>query len=201
MAGATRPVRLRHLYGEYVPPELSELYEQINDATQRLLATVSEFGDADTRQPSLLPGWTRGHVLTHVARNAEALSNLLNGARTGVPGRAYASPEARNAVIEEGAGRGAAELRADVASSAAAFSEAVSAMPDGAWQVTVSVLTYAPFPASQVLMGRLVELELHHADLGAGYTPADWPASFSQLDLPEPMLTQRQDRIAGNTLS
>jgi maleylpyruvate isomerase len=182
-----------------VPPELRELYEQIIDATERVLATVSKFGDADTQQPSLLPGWSRGHVLTHLARGAEALSNLLTGARTGVPTPAYASREARDAAIEAGARRGAAELRSDVARGAATFSDAVSAMPDHAWQVTVRVLGYAPFPASQLLTRRLVELELHHTDLGAGYTPADWPPSFSGLDLPEPMLSQRQDRIAAQT--
>lgn len=182
-----------------MPPELRELCEQINEATERLLATVSTFGDADTQQPSLLPGWSRGHVLTHLARGAEALSNLLTGARTGVPAAAYASQEARNADIEAGARRAAAELRADVARGAATFSEAVSAMPDHAWRATVHVLNYAPFPASQILTRRLVELELHHTDLGAGYTPADWPPSFSGMDLTDPMLSQRQDRIEGQT--
>jgi maleylpyruvate isomerase len=182
-----------------VPPELTELCKQIDDATQRLLATVDTFGDTDIQQPSLLPGWSRGHVLTHLARGAEALSNLLTEARTGVPTPAYASREARDAAIEAGARRGAKELRADVTSGAATFGEAVSAMPDHAWQVTVHVLGYASFPAPQILTRRLVELELHHTDLGAGYTPADWPPSFSGLDLPEPMLSQRQDRIAGQT--
>ena len=51
------------------------------------------------------------------------------------------------------------------------------------------------FPASQVLVRRLVELELHHVDLDAGYRPADWPTTFNELELPEPMRTQRADRI------
>jgi maleylpyruvate isomerase len=197
--GAAARPPARHAYRGYVPPELREICEQIDDATQRLLVTVGGFGDADTQQPSLLPGWSRGHVLTHLARGAEALSNLLTGARTGVPIPAYTSQEARNAAVEAGAKRGAEELRADVASGAATFGAAVSAMPDHAWQVTVDVLNYASFPASQILTRRLVELELHHTDLGAGYTPADWPHSFAALDLPEPMLSQRQDRIAGQT--
>ena len=53
-----------------------------------------------------------------------------------------------------------------------------------------------PFPATGVLTRRLVEVELHHADLGSGYTPADWPASFTGLDLPEPMRGQRDSRLA-----
>jgi len=47
-----------------------------------------------------------------------------------------------------------------------------------------------------VLTRRLVEVELHHADLGSGYTPADWPASFAGLGLPEPMRGQRDSRLA-----
>jgi hypothetical protein len=36
---------------------------------------------------------------------------------------------------------------------------------------------------------------LHHADLGAGYGPGDWPAEFTAMDLPEPMRTQRRERL------
>jgi hypothetical protein len=53
----------------------------------------------------------------------------------------------------------------------------------------------APFPAAQLLARRLVEVELHHCDLGAGYTPADWPPAFAAMELAEPMRSQRQDRI------
>src|SRR5256885_15091039 len=61
-------------------------------------------------EPSLLPGWTRGHVLTHVARNGDGLGNLLRWARTGTETPMYASREARRADIEAGAGRSAAEI-------------------------------------------------------------------------------------------
>ena len=51
------------------------------------------------------------------------------------------------------------------------------------------------FPAGQVLLRRLVEVELHHVDLDAGYLSTDWPTTFNELELPEPMRTQRADRI------
>ncbi|OLB67261.1 MAG: hypothetical protein AUI10_00520 [Actinobacteria bacterium 13_2_20CM_2_72_6] len=54
----------------------------------------------------------------------------------------------------------------------------------------------ARLPASQVLVRRLVEVELHHTDLGAGYGPGDWPAWFAGMELGEPMRTQRADRRA-----
>jgi len=53
-----------------------------------------------------------------------------------------------------------------------------------------------PLPAAQLLTRRLVEVELHHCDLAAGYGTADWPATFTALELGEPMRSQRQDRLA-----
>jgi maleylpyruvate isomerase len=47
-----------------------------------------------------------------------------------------------------------------------------------------------------VLLRRLVEVELHHCDLGLAYTPADWPASFASMELPEPFGSQRAERVA-----
>ena len=31
---------------------------------------------------------------------------------------------------------------------------------------------------------RLCEVEVHHVDLGLGYTPADWPEEYVAWDLP-----------------
>ena len=57
------------------------------------------------------------------------------------------------------------------------------------------VLDSAPFPAAELLTRRLVEVELHHCDLGVGYSPADWPTAFAAIELAEPMRSQRQDRL------
>src|ERR671930_1390843 len=81
------------------------------DGQQRIEESVAVLTDAQARAPSGLPGWSRGHVLTHLARNADALVNLLTWARTGVETPMYASGEQRNADIEAGAGRSAEELR------------------------------------------------------------------------------------------
>jgi maleylpyruvate isomerase len=175
---------------------MDDLQERIGTATRRLLGTIDGFSDDDVRQPSLLPGWTRAHVLTHLARGAEALGNLLEWARTGVEKAAYASQEARNEAIERGAGRSAAELRADVTATADAFRAAAAGMPDEAWERPVHALNYPAFPASELLLRRLVEVELHHTDLGAGYGPADWPAAYADLVLPPNMAAQRADRSA-----
>lgn len=172
------------------------LSDQIDDATQQLLSTARVIPESGLRAPSMLPGWTRAHVLAHLARSADAMRNLLIGARDGQDRPAYASAEARSADIEQGASRPPADLAADVASSAMALRTFAARLPEQAWQYQVQVLGSAPFPAGQLLVRRLVEVELHHCDLGLGYRPADWPASFTELDLAEPMRSQRQDRLA-----
>ncbi|MFI7546907.1 maleylpyruvate isomerase family mycothiol-dependent enzyme [Actinoplanes sp. NPDC049599] len=166
------------------------MFSDIDDATDRLLAAAARLTDDDVRQPSRLPGWTRGHVLTHLARGANALRNVL------LDQPAYASQESRDAGITAGATRSAADLVADLASAAAALRATAIALPADQWQAEVTVPGLPPFPKSQVLLRRLVELELHHVDLGIGYTGADWPKTFTELDLPEPMHTQRAERLA-----
>jgi maleylpyruvate isomerase len=172
-----------------------QLNDQVDQATQRLLDAARVITEPDLQAPSLLPGWTRAHVLAHLARGADAMRNLLIGARSGQDRPAYASAAARQAGIEQGARVPAKELMAGVADSAMAFRALVRQLPDDAWQVPVRILDSVPFPAAQLLTRRLVEVELHHCDLGAGYSPADWPAAFGAMELTEPMRSQRQDRL------
>jgi maleylpyruvate isomerase len=173
-----------------------QLYDQIDDATQRLLGTARVIAEPDLRQPSLLPGWTRAHVLAHLARNSDAMRALLVGAGSGQDRPAYASSKARDADIERDAAQGAKDLVADVADSAMALRTIARQLPDQAWAYPARILDSAPFPAVQLLTRRLVEVELHHCDLAAGYGPADWPGTFASLELAEPMRTQRQDRLS-----
>ena len=153
--------------------EVKNSLDRIAAATDRLLATAGTLSDAQMREPSLLPGWTRGHVLTHIARNADGLGNLLRWARTGTEIPMYASAGARNADVEAGAGRSAADLAAEV-----------PALSGDAWTVLVRALHGPPFPALGVLERRLSEVEIHHVDLSAGYAPGDWPEDFLIEALP-----------------
>jgi maleylpyruvate isomerase len=173
-----------------------QLSDQIDQATQRLLDKARVITEPDLRAPSMLSGWTRAHVLAHLARGADAMRNLLVGVRSGQERPAYVSAEARQADIEFGAGMRAKELMADLADSAMALRTIARQLPDEGWQIPVRILDSAPFPAAQLLTRRLVEVELHHCDLGAGYGPDDWPAAFAGSQLAEPMRSQRQDRLS-----
>ncbi len=173
-----------------------QLSDRIDDATQRLLGAGRALAESDLRAPSLLPGWTRAHVLAHLARGADAMRNVMIGARSGQDRPAYASSQARAAGIERTAAQRPTDLMADVAGSAMALRTIARQLPDEAWAYQVKILDSARFPATELLTRRLVEVELHHSDLGIGYGPADWPAAFTALELDEPMRSQRQDRLA-----
>ncbi len=155
---------------------------RLGDSTGRLAATAGGLDDAQAAAASRLPGWTRGHVLAHLARNADGFRNLLIWARTGTETPMYPSEEARDRDIEAGARRPAAELAADVRASAAAFATAAAELPAAAWDAPVA-RRGVTFPARAILPRRLSELEIHHVDLGAGYGPGDWPADFVQATL------------------
>ncbi|MCA2212287.1 maleylpyruvate isomerase family mycothiol-dependent enzyme [Jidongwangia harbinensis] len=150
------------------------LMTDVDAATDRLLATAD--GLTDVTAPSPLPGWTVGHVLSHVARNADAYTNLLTWARTGVETPAYPSPEARTAGIEAGAGRPLAEQIEDIRTAHERFADAAAAMPAESWAFHLPSTGQS---AAAVPWARLREVEVHHVDLGAGYTPADWSDAFA----------------------
>ena len=195
-SGPVRPARLAKPKVEHVDAALRQLSDQLDDATQRLLSSARVLSDADLRAPSLLPGWSRDHVLTHLARNADALRNLLAGARDGEQRAAYASAQAREDDIERGLGRPAKVVAEDLAAASMALRTVARQLPAAAWQFPVRMLNSPEFPAAGVLTRRLVEVELHHGDLGSGYGPAAWPAVFAAMDLPEPMRSWRQDRLS-----
>ncbi|GIE85010.1 maleylpyruvate isomerase family mycothiol-dependent enzyme [Actinoplanes regularis] len=152
------------------------LMTDVEQATEALLRTAEGLDDSVIGEPSALPGWTVGHVLTHVARNADAYTNLLTWARTGVETPPYASVEARTAGIEAGAGRPLAEQIADLRAAHERFADAAAAMPATAWTFRFPAVVPS---AAVVPWARLREVEVHHVDLGRGYTPVDWSDAFA----------------------
>ncbi|WAU80340.1 maleylpyruvate isomerase family mycothiol-dependent enzyme [Streptomyces sp. Qhu-G9] len=157
----------------------------VRDATDRLLTAVATLDSAAVTQPSRLPGWSRGHVLAHLARNADALLNVLEGRPM------YASGEARDADIERDAPRPLETQLADLRESAARFQEAASAPAD--WSRTVELRNGVTDSAARVPFRRWIEVELHQVDLGIGYELEDLPEDFVRREVA--FLT---DRFAGH---
>jgi maleylpyruvate isomerase len=160
------------------------LMGEVEAATSRLLATAGTL-DGDPTAPSLLPGWSRGHVLTHVARNADGLANLLTWAHTGVVTPQYADREQRDAEINAGARRSWDELIADIRQSAERFARVAEQLTPADWAVHLETAPGQRSEAALIPWRRLREVEVHHVDLAASYRPADWPESFAHRVLHE----------------
>ncbi|MFI9616154.1 maleylpyruvate isomerase family mycothiol-dependent enzyme [Streptomyces sp. NPDC052023] len=147
----------------------------VRDATERLLTAAAKLDNAAVTEPSRLPGWSRGHVLAHLARNADALVNVLEGRPM------YVSAEARDADIERDTPRPLAAQLADVRDSAARFQELGDVPAD--WSRTVELRNGVTDSASRVPFRRWAEVELHHVDLGIGYELEDLSAEFSEREI------------------
>jgi len=159
----------------------TRLLTALPGADERLLRTLGSLTDDAVRRPSLLPGWTIGHALTHLARNADALVNLCDWARTGVRKPMYASVEAREADIEAGAGRALAVQIQDLQAAGARLRERFEDLPDAAWAAEVSWPSGVIRTADQIVVARLNEVEVHHVDLGLGYSFDDVPAELREV--------------------
>ncbi|MEU6095610.1 maleylpyruvate isomerase family mycothiol-dependent enzyme [Streptomyces sp. NPDC047079] len=153
----------------------------VRDATDRLLTAVAKLDNAAVTESSRLPGWTRGHVLAHLSRNADALVNALEGRPM------YVSAEARDADIERDAPRPLETQLADLRESAGRFERAGAAPAD--WSRTVELRNGVTDAAARVPFRRWIEVELHHVDLGIGYELEDLPAEFVEREID--FLTER----------
>jgi maleylpyruvate isomerase len=157
------------------------------DGAAHLRGLMTRMGDDAFAAPSALPGWSRAHVLTHIARNADGLINLLTWARTGAPTPAYASAEQRDADIATGARRLPSEIREDVLASSDRLAQVVRKMPREAWSARVKDVQGRQLLASDIPWLRAREMWIHAVDLDVG-------ASFA--DLPAPMLAELMTEVA-----
>jgi uncharacterized protein (TIGR03083 family) len=143
--------------------------------TNLVLANLDQ---AALAAPSGLPGWSRRHLLTHLAANADALGNLVHWAATGEPTPMYASSAERAAGIERGARLPAAELAAWLRGSAEALSAAMDGLSDEQWQALVVTAQGRTVPCTEVPWLRARETCVHAVDLALGVTFAELSEDF-----------------------
>lgn len=140
-----------------------------------LVSHLRTIDPVDPATPSALPAWTVGHVLTHLARNADSILSMLAGNPQYPHGR-----EGRNADIDAGAGRPWDELVDDVDRTASAVDEALASVDD--WSGTVDTIA-APRPKDMLPFLRQREVEVHRADLGLGYGFEHFPNRYVRKEL------------------
>lgn len=153
-------------------------------AAHRLLEScLTGLTDATARRPSLLPGWTVGHVLTHIARNAESHLGMLEAAHRGEVAAQYpGGPTQREGDIESGAGRSAEALVGDVAAANSELEACWAAMTAEGWMGQGETAS-GPVAVADLPFRRWRETTVHHTDLGLCHGWAEWPADYVRLDL------------------
>ena len=160
------------------PSHLPDNLELLAHETGLLMRTAAGLDDESIRGASLCEGWTRAHVLSHIARNADGLGNLASWAVTGTPRAMYEAPEARDADIVAGSTRGAQEIFTDLEDSAARFAAAATGLAGAPEQAEVEMRGGRTVLGGQLPTLRLMEVVFHHVDLEAGYTFADADPGF-----------------------
>lgn len=165
------------------PPWVPAQLDLLTGANQRLVRTVDALTAEEIARPSLLPGWSRAHVVAHLALNGESLERVLSAAARGEQQPMYDSPEARTADIEELAKAEVSALRERLLASTHCFDRAATSVAGDAWKARFERTPGggATFSVATVPLMRLREVEIHHADLDAGYTAADWPEAFDAV--------------------
>jgi maleylpyruvate isomerase len=133
------------------------------------LATVSSLSDEELAAPSLCEGWTRAHVIAHVASSGRALIGLIDWATSGEERRLYASPEARSEAIADLAALPREELLAEVRDSAAAFAGEAERLTGELAALEVKV-GGRELPATSIVALRIAEVVVHHHDLDTAWT-------------------------------
>lgn len=168
-----------------VPRATALALDGCHEASARLMATLDALDDATARRPSRLPDWTVGHVVTHLARNADSHVRMLAGAMAGrVMDQYQGGLPARAADIAVGAGRPAAELVADLGRAIADLDDTWRRVPEDVWATGHGRMGSGELcPCAEMPFRRWREVEIHRVDLGLGAEPAAWPPVYVEPEL------------------
>ncbi|MEA5153164.1 maleylpyruvate isomerase family mycothiol-dependent enzyme [Raineyella sp.] len=144
---------------------LSQVRPALHDATQELLGATIQVTDDDWAAPSALPGWSRAELAAHIARHADAVRGVVEGALRGEDVALYPSPDARDAGIRAGAGRGGLAIQEDLDAACGRLEQVFDEVSD--WTMPV-LFRDSRVPVAALVVGRLAEVVIHHIDLAIG---------------------------------
>lgn len=160
------------------PQTPDDVTRHVLAAHARVLELVDALDDEQAAAPSMLPGWSRGHVVKHLADNARAFDRQARLALKGELADVYDGGMAgRDRSIEEGATRPAAELCRELREAQRALEETWAGFSTQDWRRPVR------FRQATVLataFARWREAEIHAVDLDLGYRPRDWSPAFAR---------------------
>ncbi|GAA3109756.1 maleylpyruvate isomerase [Kribbella aluminosa] len=148
----------------------------VHAIADRLLALTADLDDPTARGDSVLPGWSRGHVITHLAYFSEAMTRQVEEALQGRLVEVYdGGRPARDAAIEAGADRPAAELRTHLHRAVTRLMASWDKVSPTDWPLPI---LHRNSNLSAGLQATWRELTIHTSDLDLGVTPASWSEDF-----------------------
>jgi len=153
--------------------------------TEILLETVDALSEDDLASASSLPGWSRGHVLAHLAGNAEGLGRRARSMIDEIPRAMYESPEARSGDIEWRSGRSIAQHRLALSATHDDARRDFAGLPQARRDEVVEIRGGLTVRMGDFPLLRVQEVCIHHSDLGMDcYTWEDWPDELGAWALP-----------------
>lgn len=172
-----------------------ELIAACQTGHRNLVAALAPLSDDDFRSPSLLRGYSRGHVVAHVINKAKAHAVLFGGPRAGEIRRLHPDGYDADRAAGAGASRSAVEFRTDLAQSFEQLEAAWEALDDHMWGHH-AIMTAGLRTMAEAVAHHLRNIEVHRVDLDIGYRPSDWPALFVEVELDKRLrrLADRADR-------
>lgn len=157
-----------------IPTEAAAAIASIERTHDRLRSTLDGLGDEAVREPSLLPEWTRGHVLAHLAGFGEAAERQVLRALAGQDaGEFYdGGRSGRDAAIEVGAEASAGELVARVT----AVVDRMEGLLDllDAEHLRLPTAYADGLSVAALVLAWWREFSIHLTDLGLGTTHTMW---------------------------
>lgn len=154
---------------------------------QLLLERLGNLTDDMVARPSLLPEWTVGHVLAHIAHQGDSISRLFRAAELGEMVDQYEGGfAARVAAIERDASLSADEHVAGVRRSIYALEGAIASAREG-WYGSARMVSGIEVPVTDLPLRRWREVEVHMGDLGLAELqcvgPDSWSLDYVRHDL------------------
>jgi maleylpyruvate isomerase len=170
---------------------------------QRLLQALEGLTDEQCRQPSLLTGWSRGHVLSHLANNAYSHVRMFEAASRGEETEQYEGGKpARDSQIESWSSLSAHELVGHVRASIYALEGAWASATPTTW-TGFGVKSHAGggrVAITDLILMRWCESEVHLADLNHGYSFENWDTTFVRFELERQLMIWNSRKSMGLTV-
>lgn len=169
------------------------------EATQRLLGDTIAISDQAWQEPSRLPGWTRAHVVTHLAQNANGFYRALESISSGSPGHMYEAESIRRSSFERGSERSALDLQIDLDASAGRLNRKFMILEQVPHDYVLELRPGLHLLAHLIPLARLAEVVVHHLDLDCGFYLGDisdqlasmllqWATHLYRIDSPSVIL-------------